>query len=238
MLPHQAKTYTQLYPLITQFDRLYYQHAMKLYLVRHGETEENATRVIQGWNPGKLTPLGIEQAERLAHRLRDVRFDAIYSSDSARAADTGRIIGQFHNTPIQFTDRLRERHMGVFQGGPSLAFEQAQEQSGLSDADFTPEGGESLEELTQRAMSFVQALRERHLNQTVLLVAHGRFNSMLLAAASGLSKQDALTMKQTNTCVNILECDEQGSFNIQLLNCAAHLADGSSHTIATSTDNS
>jgi len=60
------QNYTQLYPAITQFDCNHHQHVMKLYLVRHGETEENATRVIQGWNPGKLTPLGIEQAERLA----------------------------------------------------------------------------------------------------------------------------------------------------------------------------
>jgi len=170
--------------------------------------------------------------------LREVRFDAIYSSDSARAADTGRIIGRFQNASIQFTDRLRERHMGIFQGGPASDFEQAQMLSGFSPADFTPEGGESLEELSRRAMSFVQGLRDRHWQQTILLVAHGRLNSMLLAAASGLKPEDALTMKQTNTCLNILECDEQGSFNIHLLNCAAHLADVSSHSIATSTDNS
>ncbi len=229
---------TRLPPAIHRFDSNHHQHVMKLYLVRHGETEENATRVIQGWNPGKLTSLGIKQAERLAQRLKEVRFDAIYSSDSARAADTARIVGRFQDPPVQFTVALRERNMGIFQGGPSSAFEQAQEQSGLSHADFTPEDGESLDELSHRAISFVQGLRNHHLHQTILLVAHGRFNSMLLAAASGLGKQEALTMRQTNTCVNILECDEQGRFNIHLLNCAAHLSDGSSHSIATSTDNS
>jgi broad specificity phosphatase PhoE len=210
---------------------------MKLYLVRHGLTEENASRVIQGWNPGKLTAQGIEQAERLARRLREVRFDAIYSSDSRRAADTARIIGRFHDSPIQFTEALRERNMGVFQGGPAVEFEQAQVRSGLSPTEFTPEGGESLEELSDRATSFVHGLRRRHLHQIILLVAHGRWNSMLLAAASGMSFDDALTMRQTNTCVNILECDERGSFNIHLLNCAAHLSDGDSRSIATSSDN-
>lgn len=210
---------------------------MKLYLVRHGLTEENASRVIQGWNPGKLSAQGIEQAERLARRLKDVRFDAIYSSDSRRAADTAQIIARFHDTPIQFTEALRERNMGVFQGGPAVEFEQAQVRSGLSPKEFTPEGGESLEELSDRATSFVHGLRSRHLRQIVLLVAHGRWNSMLLAAASGMSFDDALTLRQTNTCVNILECDERGSFSIHLLNCAAHLDDGDSRSIATSSDN-
>lgn len=210
---------------------------MKVYLVRHGLTEENASRVIQGWNPGKLTAQGIEQAERLAQRLKDVRFDAIYSSDSRRAADTARIIGRFHEAPIQFTTALRERNMGVFQGRLAEEFEQAQIRSGLSAKDFTPAEGESLEELRDRASSFVGSLRVQHLRQTILLVAHGRWNGMLLSAASGMSIEEGLMLRQTNTCVNVLECDERGGFNIHLLNCAAHLDDGDPHSIATSTDN-
>lgn len=200
---------------------------MRIYLVRHGQTEENAARIIQGWNPGTLTALGIEQAERLALRLKAVRFDAIYASDSGRAAHTARIITQFHDTPIQFTAALRERHMGIFQGRHFTEFDQAQAQSGLTEKDFKPEGGENLHEVRERAESFVQSLRAQHLRQTLLLVAHGRWNTMLLGAASGMSIDEALTIKQTNTCVNLLECDEGGNFRIQLLNCAAHLTDES-----------
>src|SRR5262249_54302924 len=106
----QSQPYTPPHPATTQFNGNHHQYRMKLYLVRHGLTEENVSRVIQGWNPGKLSALGIEQAERLAWRLKDVRFDAIYSSDSRRAADTARIIARFHNSPIRFTAALRERH--------------------------------------------------------------------------------------------------------------------------------
>lgn len=211
---------------------------MQIYLVRHGQTEENATGVIQGWNPGTLTPLGIEQAERLARRLKAIRFDAIYSSDSRRAADTAQIITQFQDSPIQFTEQLRERHMGIFQGRDFEEFHKAQSQSGLSDKDFKPEGGESLEELRLRATTFVQSLRELHLHQTILLVAHGRWNTMLLGAASGISIEEALLLRQTNTCVNILECDKYGSFLLPLVNCAAHLSDDNSRAIATAADNS
>jgi len=210
---------------------------MRLYLVRHGQTEENASQIIQGWNPGKLTSLGIEQAERLAQRLKEIRFDAIYSSDSRRAADTARIITQFHKAPIQFTGRLRERNMGVFQGRHFTEFNQAQAESGFSEIDFKPEGGENLHEVRNRAASFVESLRKLHLDQTILLVAHGRWNTMLLGALSGMTIDEALTIQQTNTCVNILECDERGSFAIQLLNCSAHLSDEVARSLVTSTDN-
>lgn len=211
---------------------------MRIYLVRHGQTEENATGIIQGWNPGRLTPLGIEQAERLAERLKAVRFDVIYSSDSRRAADTARIIARFHHTPIQLTEQLRERGMGIFQGRHFDEFHQAQAHSGFSEKDFKPEGGENLEELRARAFGFAQGLRARHLDQTVLLVAHGRWNTMLLGAALGQSIEEALTLRQTNTCVNVLECDEAGGFTVHLLNCATHLADDEVRAVATSADHS
>lgn len=210
---------------------------MRLYLVRHGQTEENATRIIQGWNPGTLTPLGIEQAQRLAMRLKAIRFDAIYSSDSGRAAHTARIITQYHDTPIQFTAALRERNMGIYQGRHFEAFEEAQAQSGLPEKDFKPEEGENLYEVRDRAAAFVQRLRAYHWQQTVLLVAHGRLNTMLLSAALGMSLDEALMLKQTNTCVNVLECDARGEFTVHLLNCAAHLSDDESRSIATTTDN-
>lgn len=211
---------------------------MRIYLVRHGQTEENATGIIQGWNPGQLTLLGIEQAERLAQRLKTVHFDAIYSSDSRRAVDTAQIIKRFHDTSIRFTERLRERNMGIFQGRHFDEFNQAQAQSGLSHKDFKPEGGECLVELRQRAVSFVQSLRAPHQHQTVLLVAHGRWNTMLLGAASGWSIEDSLKLRQTNTCVNILENDESGGFTVSLVNCATHLSDEGLRAIATSADNS
>lgn len=210
---------------------------MKIYLVRHGLTEENASGIIQGWNPGTLTAQGIEQAERLARRLKEIRFDAIYASDSRRAADTAHIIAQFQTAPIQFTAALRERHMGVFQGRPASEFEQAQMLSGLSEAEFTPEGGESLQTLRERATSFVQGLRQRHLHQTILLVSHGRWSNSLICALLGMSLAEAMKLPQTNTCVNILECNERGEFSVQLLNSATHLENDDSPSLATSTDN-
>lgn len=196
---------------------------MKLYLVRHGLTTENADGIIQGHNPGQLTELGIEQARRLAERLKSVRFDAIYASDLRRAADTARAIARFHAAPVQYSAQLRERHAGIFQGRRAQEFEQAQAQSGVPAKDFRPAGGENYEDLRLRVANFITSLRHQHPSATVLLVAHGRWNRMLLGMALGKSVEESVAIKQVNTCVNIIEWDEQGCCSVPLLNCAAHL---------------
>lgn len=198
---------------------------MKLYLVRHGLTAENAGGIIQGHNPGQLTALGIEQAQRLAERLKRVRFDAIYASDLRRAADTARLIARFQAAPVQYTTQLRERHAGIFQGRRAEELEQAQAQSGVPQKDFRPLGGESYVDLRARVANFVASLRQAHPHHTVLLIAHGRWNRMLLGMALGKTIEESVAIKQVNTCVNIIEWDEQDRCSVPLLNCAKHLSE-------------
>ncbi|MBT3406222.1 histidine phosphatase family protein [Candidatus Woesearchaeota archaeon] len=90
---------------------------MRLILTRHGQTEENVKRILQGHMPGKLTPLGIEQAKKLASRLKDENIDAIYSSDLARTADTTKEIAKFHpDVPVFYVAELREGDLGEYAG--------------------------------------------------------------------------------------------------------------------------
>jgi probable phosphoglycerate mutase len=97
---------------------------MKIILTRHGETIENRMGIAQGHLPGKLTEKGIGQAKKLALRLKDEKFDAIYSSDLARAADTAKEIIKFHpNVNAHFVKELRERNIGEFEGTKWCDFE-------------------------------------------------------------------------------------------------------------------
>ena len=90
---------------------------MRLILVCHGETEENKAGILQGWLPGKLTSLGIKQAQQLAKRLKWLRINVTYSSDLARCVDTAKEILKFHPKTELFLDkRIRERNLGEFQG--------------------------------------------------------------------------------------------------------------------------
>jgi probable phosphoglycerate mutase len=195
---------------------------MRLYVVRHGETLENATGIIQGHDPGALTLLGIEQAKLLALRLKDLKFDAIYTSDLGRASDTTRHIAQFHDAPIHHTDLLRERGAGIFQGGPKEKLYEAENSSGLPLIEYVPPGGESFKDLHKRASLFLSKLLSLYSKETLLLVAHGGWNRMLLGIALDKSIEEALTIPQSNTCVNIIDC-EDSNFRVRLMNCSKHL---------------
>ena len=100
---------------------LAYNQFMKLYFVRHGETDVNSG--IQQANTAQfdepLNTAGIVQAERLADQLRNTTFDAIISSPLERTIQTAKIINQFHNLEIQMDDAWRELKTSNYLDAPS-----------------------------------------------------------------------------------------------------------------------
>jgi len=88
---------------------------MKVYLIRHGETEFNAERKAQGWCDVKLTENGMMQAAELGEGIKNIKFDRIISSDLVRAKQTANII--FGNDPkTEYDERLREVNNTVLAG--------------------------------------------------------------------------------------------------------------------------
>ncbi|MFC2664574.1 MAG: histidine phosphatase family protein, partial [Prevotella histicola] len=87
-----------------------------LYLVRHGETVDNARHIMQGQTQGQLNDNGIRQAEEVAERMRTEQIDAFVSSDLRRSIHTCEIIAQPHNASVVTTPLLRERDWGSFTG--------------------------------------------------------------------------------------------------------------------------
>ena len=113
---------------------------MRLILVRHGETEENIKKLIQGQLQGILTDNGKKQAGELAERLKHEKIDAIYTSDSARAYDTAKEVHKHHtNIPLLLDKRLRERYWGALEGRHQ------------SEKYKWPEGAETDDDLVERA---------------------------------------------------------------------------------------
>ena len=96
-----------------------------LYLVRHGETEWNNKSITQGQSESVLTQTGIEQAEVTAVNLKDIHFDAIFSSDLIRTQETAKIIKLDRDIVIQTSRLLRERNYGRFEGKHSSEFREA-----------------------------------------------------------------------------------------------------------------
>ena len=128
-------------------------------------------RIIQGQKPGELTPTGIVQMEELAISLSEIHFDAIISSDLKRAYDSAQILSRQLNHPVQTTPMLRERDWGDFTDRffPKL--------KGLP----MPDNVEKMEDLLNRAKSFLEWVKTSYQGMTVLAVGHGFFNKAIQA---------------------------------------------------------
>lgn len=151
-----------------------------LYLVRHGETEENVAGILQGWLPGTLTARGCMQARQLRDALRGRHFDAFYTSDLRRAVQTARILNEALHLPLQQTALLRERDWG------SLAGRRIAE---IDRHNFPPDV-ESVEHLFRRAAALRDMLLRRHDGGRVLAVSHGLFARALQACLRGVEIRD------------------------------------------------
>jgi len=142
-----------------------------LYLVRHGETVDNASQTMQGQTQGKLNERGILQAQELSEEWKDREIDVIVASDLKRAVDTAAIIAAPHGLEVVKTPLLRERDWGDFTGRyiPDLKNEPF------------PDNVESLENLLSRAGEFITYVRETFPGKKVLAVGHGIINKAIQA---------------------------------------------------------
>lgn len=204
----------------------------QLYFVRHGETEYNRLRIVQGRGiDSVLNDQGRRQAEALRERLAGVAFDAIYVSSLRRARQTAAILARPHDAPLYYLSDLEEMAWGVYEGAhPSperdreLDAMKARWREGAFEEPI--EGGESIRDVQKRALRAVDHITEREPDATVLVVTHGRFLRVLLASILeeyGLERMHEIP--HANTAVNRVVCCE-GRFEAELLNCTAHLEVG------------
>lgn len=142
-----------------------------LYLVRHGETVDNANRIMQGQMQGELNERGREQARELRKRMRCEPIDAFVASDLKRAVDTAAIIAEPHGLDIVTTPLLRERDWGSFTGRYI---------PGLKEEKW-PDDIESLDALLERASRFLEYIETKYHGQRVLAVGHGIINKAIQA---------------------------------------------------------
>ncbi len=162
---------------------------MKIFLVRHGETEENVAGLLMGQHQGVLTEKGKTQASETAGMLKDYTFAHIYSSDLNRCVDTAEIIKEFHpDTPLTFTKDLRERHLGIFQGQPHISVDW-EALPGTWD-DKKPENGESVAELKKRALDFIEYLYTIHPSESILLISHNGWIKQIISHFSGVPSKE------------------------------------------------
>ena len=192
-----------------------------LWLIRHGETEWNAERRIQGQKNSQLSPLGLKQAEVLASRLRNQTFDRVYSSDSDRAQATARVV--FPEVNLCLDKRLREMSYGVLEGKTYAEFTPAQ--SAMRQAMYADplnrraDGGETWLELIARVSDWLASLPK---GGRVIAFSHG--GTIRAAVFSFIDPPKAYEWNLTfgNTSITRLRLSDTSKV-IMTLNDTAHL---------------
>ena len=142
-----------------------------LYLVRHGETVDNANQIMQGQTQGELNENGRRQAREFAEQWKNRDIDIVIASDLKRSVDTAAIIAAPHGLEVVTTPLLRERDWGGFTGRfiPDLK------------GEVWPDDIETLENLLSRAGEFIAYVKKTYPGKKVLAVGHGIFNKAVQA---------------------------------------------------------
>ncbi|HEV2248986.1 MAG TPA: histidine phosphatase family protein [Candidatus Limnocylindria bacterium] len=192
-----------------------------LYLVRHGESEANAAAVFAGQTDSPLTARGREQAAVVASALRPVHFDRIVSSTLSRTRDTAAKIAAGRGIPVETFADLQEIDLGEAAGKP---FDEVRGLPGYERDGFHQwPGGESLEQVVERAMRVIDRLVAEGPGTTICIVGHGGVTRILVSKFMDVLPK-LIRVPATNTNVTIVTHDAERGYVVQEMFNDAHVA--------------
>jgi len=201
---------------------------MRIYLVRHGETEWNRIRRFQGRSDLPLNPKGRKQVEALALALKDKPLTAIYTSPLIRAVETARLINVFHpSTPIFEEKGFIEMDLGEFDGMNvrdwAEQYPDVQKAWRENPASVKMPGGESLMEVQVRAKEALDRITRNHpTDATLLISSHNFVNLTLLCDLLKIPLQRFRELRQENAAFNVIR-KKGDRFYVELMNEGSHL---------------
>ena len=192
---------------------------MQLHLFRHGQTNWNEERRVQGQSESQLTELGIEQAKELNKRIQHLKFDQVYCSSSVRTRQTADHAFANFETQIKFLDSLREIDLGPWEGHlyddiavrDPVSFKHFWEQPHLFDV----EGAETFYQLQERAVGAVSKMLKQFVSRKVAIVSHGALIKSLLCHFQRRPMSELWAPPTMHNCAHsIIELNADGSGHI------------------------
>jgi probable phosphoglycerate mutase len=201
----------------------------QLIIVRHGQTEWNIKGIRQGHLDSPLTGRGLAQAKALGQRLAREKFSVLYSSDLGRAIETAREIVSVTGHQIVTDARLRERHLGIFQGlNADEINERYPEERRLlrtSGPGYVIPGGESMIQQVERNVAFLDSLAVRHAGETIVVVTHGGVVSGFFRHTLAIPLDAPRRFEFVNAGLNVF-AHEDGNWMLLTWGDVSHLAPG------------
>ncbi|MDH5301882.1 MAG: histidine phosphatase family protein [Gammaproteobacteria bacterium] len=181
----------------------------RICIIRHGETDWNREKRIQGQLDIPLNDTGRAQALAMAFNAAHHTFSAIYSSDLSRALDTAKALASRESLEVIVSEQLRERHYGILQSvtkdEAKTKHPQAHARYAVRDLHYDFETGESLLAFSQRVITIFNELASRHRKQQIAVICHAGVLDVLYRHATGRSLESARDFAVPNCALNWFE---------------------------------
>ena len=162
---------------------------MNIFVVRHGQTEWNVLKKMQGSADIELNEKGLSQAQDTAEMLSNETFDVIFSSPLKRAKQTAKIINNSKGLNIIFDDRLRERNYGEFEGTNKSSFDYNEFWS--YEKNIRYEKAENVQDFFKRIYNFLDEIISKDYN-SVLIVCHAGVEKAIECYFNGLMPDEKI----------------------------------------------
>jgi probable phosphoglycerate mutase len=200
----------------------------KLFLIRHGETDYNRNHQMQGRGiDAPLNSTGFLQAEAVAHYLENYQVDQVVSSSMLRAQQTANTIAELQDGERISHGDLDEMNFGEFEGkyfhDIADEIEAVHNKWIIGDTSYRIPGGESPEEVYERAGARAMHYIREYAGDTIVFVIHGRVIRILLSVWTGLGLKNMHRIDHANGAINHLTWNSVG-FEVVYLNKVDHLA--------------
>lgn len=204
----------------------------QIYLVRHCESMANRLCSFAGRTDVDISAKGRLQLDCLSEYFKDISIDKVYTSSLKRAYKTAEAINFYHSAPILIDDRFIEMNLGELDGKPVSAMSDEQQRCwNLAPHLFNVAGGESMQEVADRAYGGLCALVADNPGKTIAIATHGGVIRNLMRiikgyAPAGLKEVDWCD----NTGVNHIIADDHGDFFVDFENSTVHLSEEAAAT--------
>ena len=197
----------------------------EIILARHGQTEWNVEEVFRGQIDVELNQTGLKQAELLAEYLSGQKIEAVYSSPLKRAFKTAEAVARRYKLRVEVVNGLTDCDFGQWQGLhlPEVKdkYSQLYQQWAESPQLVQIPGGESLDEVRERASEVVNGVIAKHSGR-VALVSHRVVNKVLICALLGLDNSHFWNIRQ-DTCTTTVFSYQNGRFVLTKHNDTSYL---------------
>jgi len=198
----------------------------RIYLVRHGQTAWNKEEIFRGRTDVPLNETGLREAQLAGEYFREMEIHAIYSSPLLRALETAQKIAEVQRLEVRSLQGIIDMCFGEWEG---QSLKDVQEKDGQRFQQWKNEphlvkipGGETLDEVRDRAMAVLDKTIQFHSGKTLLFVSHRVVNKVILCSILGLDNSHFWQIGQDTTAINLIQ-HRDGKYVLSLLNEACHL---------------